>query len=563
MLAHLVGGANQTITLSGVACQHNCLSLQSASAEMESVAAQNVRVKDPVYHVVLSWAPGEKPTDVEAFNSAHHALSAVGMSDHQYVFAVHRDTENVHVHMAVNRVNPDTFKAVYPERDFYKLDRAMRELELENGWQQVQGVYSIFERDGKQVIDWTSNSPDSKGKKPSKAAEMERYDGSESFHSYIRNEPRKAIGAALKRENMTWQAIHHLLAKFHLELREKGQGFAIYDLGSEITTPIKASDLHEDFSKSRLEKRLGTYQGPLPVAVASVSTYDKMKSPKRDPLLREERRLERAIARRKLRTQYQDYKKTVVYQRLDPAAVKKRFSVIAVAAKEKRAEVKNSRGTTAVKKAMYSVIAFETLRDRERLKTEIQQERDALRNDPMNKTLPFRKWVEDKAASGDSAAISQLRGWAYSEKRLAAEIRSTENDAALNGVRHEESADPIAKVLSDELIFRVRRNGAVHYQDRKGNEQFVDHGRAIHMHAAVCMDKAAISSALLLAKEKYAGSFELTGSEEFKRIAIEVLTEYKIKVVLKDPSQEALRIAAESAAKASEGKAAGRPRNQA
>lgn len=93
---------------------------------MLAVAEANPRVKDPMYHVIISWPASEKPTDAQAFESGVYAMEAVGMAGHQYVFAIHRDTDNVHLHMAVNRVNPDTLKAVYPDRDFYKLDRAMR-----------------------------------------------------------------------------------------------------------------------------------------------------------------------------------------------------------------------------------------------------------------------------------------------------------------------------------------------------------------------------------------------------------------------------------------------------
>ncbi|WP_222936310.1 TraI/MobA(P) family conjugative relaxase [Pseudomonas proteolytica] len=559
-LLQLMGGPLQVVTSSGVVCEHNCLTLESASAEMAAVAAQNARVKDPVYHVVLSWAPGENPTDQEAFQSAHYALKAVGMSDHQYVFAVHRDTDNAHVHIAVNRVNPDTFKAVYPDRDYYKLDRAMRELELANGWQEVEGVFSIFERNGKKVIDWTSKSPDSKGKRPSKASEMERYDGSESFFTYVRNEPRKAIAAALKRETLTWQAVHHLLAKFNLELREKGQGFAIYDLGSDATTPIKASDLHEELSKSRLVKRLGDFQESRPVEVEPSTKYDKHKPLKRDPKVREDRRQARADARRTLRDRYQVYKKSFVTKRLNPADVKRRYALIAEQARDQRSKVKASKGSAAAKKAMYSVIAFETVRDRERLKAEIQLERNELRQDPHNKTRTFKQWVEEQAAAGDDAAISQVRGWAYSEKRKEKEIQDTVKDGRRNGLRHDSEADPTAKTDVLGMTFKVRRNGSVHYQNDSGQDQFIDQGRSIHLLPGADGERAVIAAALAYAKEKYGGRFELTGTDEFKKIAVEVMTEYKIAVTLNNTMQEAARKAYEAEYRASERKGGGKGR---
>ena len=74
------------------------------------------------------------------------------MSEHQYLAAVHRDTDNIHGHFMVNRIHPETYRAVYPDRDYYKLDKVMREVELAQGWSHDKGVYSIHERNGKRLL---------------------------------------------------------------------------------------------------------------------------------------------------------------------------------------------------------------------------------------------------------------------------------------------------------------------------------------------------------------------------------------------------------------------------
>ncbi|MDN7527669.1 TraI/MobA(P) family conjugative relaxase [Burkholderia orbicola] len=528
------------MTPNGVACEHNCLSLATAAAEMKAVAAQNARVKDPVYHIVLAWQPSESPTDQEMFEAGQHALAAVGMVDHQYVFAVHRDTQHVHLHMAVNRVNPDTFAAVYPERDYFKLDRAMRELELKYGWNHSNGPFAVFERNGQTIIDWASKDPNTKGKRPTPAADMERHADQESLFSYARGEPRKALLAALKNDKLTWRQLHNLLAKYGLQLREKGQGFAIYDLNSGDTTPIKASDMHEALGKSRLEKRLGPFEASTSTTEA-VLTYDKHRPLKRDPKIREERRQARADARRELRARYEEYKKGFVYRRLDPADVRARFAAIRADARQRRLEVRQTVSDPAARQALYSVIAFETLRARDRLQREIRKERQALRDDQSNRRQSYREWVERQAAAGDTAAISQLRGFAYSEKRLAKELeRALANDGA-DGIIHPDDADPAARDIAEGVYYRVRRDGTVVYRLDDGRDAFVDLGRRIDVLAKGEADTAAIAAALQLAGEKYGGTFELTGSEEFKRRAIDVMVEYKIDVRLKDAAQEALR----------------------
>ncbi len=41
-------------TAPGVTYEHNCLSLGTAAAEMRAMVAQNARVQDPEYQVVVS-----------------------------------------------------------------------------------------------------------------------------------------------------------------------------------------------------------------------------------------------------------------------------------------------------------------------------------------------------------------------------------------------------------------------------------------------------------------------------------------------------------------------------
>jgi len=502
----------------GIACEHNCLTLGTAGAEMKAVAAQNARVKDPVYHVVLSWPSGESPTDEQAFQCGRHALRAVGMEGHQYVFAVHRDTAHAHLHIAVNRVHPDTFAAVYPDRDYFKLDRAMRELELLHGWRHDKGPYAVFERNGRPVIDWASQAMDTKGKRPTRAADMERHADAESLFSYVRGAPREAVLQVLRQEAADWAAVHDTFARFGLELREKGQGLAVYDLAAETEVPIKASDMHESLSKPRLVTRLGGYVPPAKAkARQPESQYDRFRAPKRDPAKREQRRQERADARRGLRERYEAYRSAFVYRRLDALEVKRRYAELRDGARRRRAEVRATVSDAAARKALYSVIAFETLRERERLRSAIKVERDGLRNAPGNHRMSFREWVAVQAAAGDAAAISQLRGWAYAEGRGDRHLNAIVGNRVLNGFSGSEALDPVARDLGVTLTYAVRRNGTVVYRNAEGADAFVDHGQCIEVLADAMADKVAVEAAHRLASEKFGSSIEIIGRDEFKQ----------------------------------------------
>ncbi|RBH40965.1 relaxase, partial [Pseudomonas sp. MWU13-2860] len=166
--------------------------------------------------------------------------------------------------------------------------------------------------------------------------------------------------AALKNPALTWSQLHQALAKHGLEIREKGQGFAIYDRLDPLTTPIKASDMHEQLSKSRLVKKLGPFEAP-PQPVPAEAHYDKYQPPKRAPHMREVRREARAKGRKSLRERYARYRHAFIYRRLDPAGVRARFQTLRDEARKRRLIVRSSIPEAAQRRLLYSVIAFETM----------------------------------------------------------------------------------------------------------------------------------------------------------------------------------------------------------
>lgn len=62
----------------------------------------------PVYHLSLSWAPDETPGREEMVSTARDALKTLGLENHQALIVCHNDEPHSHVHILVNRVNPET-----------------------------------------------------------------------------------------------------------------------------------------------------------------------------------------------------------------------------------------------------------------------------------------------------------------------------------------------------------------------------------------------------------------------------------------------------------------------
>lgn len=536
----------------------NCLSLRTAAAEMKAVSDLCSRAKDPVYHALLSWRPGERPTDAQMFEAGQAAMKALGMEEHQYVFAAHRDTGNDHLHMLINRVHPETYKAVYPTRDFYKLDRVCREVELAQGWAHDKGQYAVIDHDGRKAIVRAHDTTRMQEKRPTKARDMEEVGGQESLFSYARGEPRTDVAALLKDPRTSWQDLHGALARHGLELREKGQGLAIHDKAHPERTPIKASDMHEGLGKGKLVKRLGAYQPPIRAIQIEqpVRNYDKHREPVRDPSQRDSAREERAQARAHLRQQYDAWLAGQTQERqqshmAERTADRGRFADLAAHHKARREQIRRTDMPAPMRKALYSVAAMEALQTREQLRAELDAKRKAERADPPQS---LREWTADRAQEGDQAAISQLRGWAYADRRRAKALEKAEQEnAKKDGITAEASAgrqeplSPRRLAMLDQLGYQVDRStGDVHYQI-KDRHVFTDSGQRITFSAAGASDREALAAGLALARQKFGQTLALTGSEPFKDEAMRVMVEKRLDVRLADPALEARRQALEAA----------------
>jgi Relaxase/Mobilisation nuclease domain len=90
---------------------------------MRATAAQNHRVKQPSYHLILAFDPSDQPTPALMYKVAQRVLADLGLSEHQALLVAHRDHAHAHVHIAVNRVHPETGRAWDRWHDHMKVSR--------------------------------------------------------------------------------------------------------------------------------------------------------------------------------------------------------------------------------------------------------------------------------------------------------------------------------------------------------------------------------------------------------------------------------------------------------
>lgn len=114
-----------------------------AARIMRATAAQNVRVKEPVYHVALSFDPGDVVDRAAMERVADRVVETLGLQEHQVLIVAHADRDHPHVHLLINRVHPETGKVWSRWQDYPAIQRVLREEEEEAlGLRRVPGRFT-------------------------------------------------------------------------------------------------------------------------------------------------------------------------------------------------------------------------------------------------------------------------------------------------------------------------------------------------------------------------------------------------------------------------------------
>ena len=233
--------------------------LKSQKAEMTALAQEAVRSKDPIDHWVLSWKSHERPTSEQAREAAAIFIKQCGLEGHQYIIGLHDDTDNMHLHIAVNRVHPDTCKVVKINKGFDKEagHQAIAIIEKKQGWSVEENARYRTNDRAELIIDPATKRPQifTEGEKQqqptAKAQAMEIQTGQKSAQRVgIEN------AAPIIAQATTWKELHAAMAEAGMQYQRKGSG-AVVQVGDEF---VKASSITPKASLSALQKRLGPYQ---------------------------------------------------------------------------------------------------------------------------------------------------------------------------------------------------------------------------------------------------------------------------------------------------------------
>ncbi len=262
--------------------------------EMISLAEESIQSRMPVTHWILSWQENEQPSREQVDEAVSLFLRGMGLAEHQTLYALHKNTGNYHLHIAVNQTHPYTQKVIQPHRgfDIEAAHKIIAEIEHKQGWaSQMNARYRVNEQG--YVVKNLQRREQVKPKP--KAEDFESATGEKSAQRIAQER-----GHAVIQNASCWEELHAGLDAVGLRFSRKGSGAVIF-VGD---TAVKASSVDRNFSMSRLCKRLGefkpgyyserTFKKPVPEPVSHVCREEWQEYQTERQRLAEERRLARA-----------------------------------------------------------------------------------------------------------------------------------------------------------------------------------------------------------------------------------------------------------------------------
>lgn len=216
----------------------NCINddIELAAFEMQMTQDKNTTVRqDKTFHMVISFPPGEIPSREQLDDIEQTLAESVGMGTHQRISATHTNTDNFHLHVAINKIDPESHRIVnnyYYQKDMMK---ACTALEIKHDLQRNER---------------------GENKKCSRPA-MEYHAGEQSLETWCREHIKTPLEDAISSAG-GWQDIHAVFLDAGLSLRKAGRGLVVHDPSGNVS--VKASMVSRQLSLTRLEKNLGAFR---------------------------------------------------------------------------------------------------------------------------------------------------------------------------------------------------------------------------------------------------------------------------------------------------------------
>ncbi len=201
--------------------------------DVESVQSMSNAKSDKTYHLIVSFGVDERP-DIETLkNISNEFIESLGFKDHQRLSVIHDDTDNLHMHIAINKINPEKYTIHEPYYPYKTLSKKAKELEI------------------KYNLNQTHSNEKSNENTCSAANDIDSRPTQISFKSYV-----ESIDLS---DCKSWQDLHDKLKENGIEYRKYGSG-AVFKNLTDDKINIKASAVKREYSLNSLEKKYGKFE---------------------------------------------------------------------------------------------------------------------------------------------------------------------------------------------------------------------------------------------------------------------------------------------------------------
>jgi hypothetical protein len=461
----------------------NCHSSKLDMAINEILATQQMNTrttKDKTYHLIVSFRTGENPNKDVLADVEKTICKDLGFAEHQRVSVVHYDTDNVHMHIAINKIHPEKLTAIEPYYPYKILGRSCSFLEKKHGLEVDNHIGLKIPSSGR-------------------ASDLEHHSGIESLVGWIKRVCYEDI-----KSSKNWEELHKVMAFNGLALHKKGNGFVIESIESGVF--VKASTVDRIFSKAKLEVKHGEFKES---DFVSAKTRSYQKEPKQTRVDTSD------LYARYLKEQASNKKRKTTILNVSKRQKQFEIEMIKRSSKLKRIVISLS-DNYLMRKVLYRQ-ASKSLQDNiKKVNQKYQSERQALNKN--NRRHTWADWLREQAEAGNVEALNALRA------RKGMTLKG-------NTFSGQESHH----VKSGEV---VTKGGAVSYQ--KGKEAGIrDDGQQLKIARNITAEGVIV--ALKMAQERFGNTITINGTDEFKTLAVKAAVVGNVRVTFSDPELEKLK----------------------
>ena len=450
---------------------------------------------DKSLHLVVSFQEEEFPLKEVLADIELELLKSLDMHEHHRLSVTHNNTNNFHMHIAVNRLNPHTNLLVDPWKSKMKLQKKAQELEEKHKLKRDNHPIELM-TDKKVFLEEHDNN-NSKTKEH-RYQDQEIHSGMKNLLTWIKEEVLEEIKELIENPQSDLKDLQELLAQYNLEIKPRANGLVIGDKKRKLF--VKASDVDRMLSKKSLEKRFGAFK------VYKTSSRVKKSF---------------GVDKSSLWEEYQELMRKRRVTKKDELSLerKSRLSLresIGLKYKEQLEQINSHPTLTSSQKYQrrQNIFAHRQAELKELSQRFAKKRREIHK---ANRLFSYKEFLLERALGGDELALEALR-------KTKMMFKPNENI-----LRHPQGK--INHKIWESLKLQITKEGKAVYEIEEQGK-IVDTGS--YLKVTIEDSDRAILTSLEMAKEKFGKRLDVQGSIEFKKRVMMVNERYDLKIEFLD-----------------------------